>query len=191
MLTKEVRGPVAEPAAGRRHVRRVLLAFDGSPGSHAALERAIAVAADNRALLTIAAVVVEPKMCTGFGPAVVPYTRESMRRDIELEMQRHLATARDEVPATISVTTRVLYGNPAKALAALAEAGDYDLVVVGPGRCGRLRRLLGGSVTHGLLSRVQTSVLAVRAPERDAPVLGMSEAELQARLLAAGKRLAR
>src|SRR5829696_2335264 len=122
MLTKEVRGPVAEPAAGRRHGRRVLLAFDGSPGSHAALERAIAVAADNRALLTIAAVVVEPKMCTGFGPAVVPYTRESMRRDIELEMQRHLATARDEVPATISVTTRVLYGNPAKALAALAAA---------------------------------------------------------------------
>src|SRR5215213_5618194 len=168
MLTKDVRGPVAEPATGGRQVRRVLLAFDGSPGSQAALERAIAIAADNRALLTIAAVVVEPKMCTGFGPAVVPYTRESMRRDIEREMQRHLAAARDEVPATVSVTTRLLHGNPAKALAALADAGDYDLVVVGPRRSRPLRRLLGGSVTHSLLSRVNTSVLAVRAPDDSA-----------------------
>jgi nucleotide-binding universal stress UspA family protein len=168
MITEEVRGPVGETGSGARHLKRVLLAFDGSPGSQAALEQAIAIAVDNRALLTIAAVVVEPKMCTGFGPAVVPYTRESMRRDIEREMQRHLAAARDEVPATVSVTTRLLHGNPAKALAALADAGDYDLVVVGPRRCGRLRRLLGGSVTHSLLSRVNTSVLAVRAPDDSA-----------------------
>jgi nucleotide-binding universal stress UspA family protein len=168
MLAQVVRGPVAH-AADRRRVKRVLLAFDGSPGSRAALDHAIRVAVDQRALLTIAGVVTEPSVWLGFGPAIMPFTRESLRRDLEREMQRHLAAARDEVPATVSVTTRLMHGRPARRLAALAEAGDYDLIVVGPRRGGRLRRLLGQSVTHSLLARVDTSVLAVRAPECDLP----------------------
>ena len=78
-------------------------------------------------------------------------------------MRRHLAEARDEVPATVSVTTRLLHGRPARAIAALAESGRYDLVVTGPRPLGRLGRLLHHSVTHGLLSRTRVSVLAVKA----------------------------
>jgi nucleotide-binding universal stress UspA family protein len=78
-------------------------------------------------------------------------------------MRRHLAEARDEVPATVSVTTRLLHGRPARALAALAEEGRYDVVVTGPRPVGRLGRLLRHSVTHRLLSRIHTSVLAVKA----------------------------
>jgi nucleotide-binding universal stress UspA family protein len=161
MLAEVVASPVIQ-AAKPRPVQRVLLAFDGSPGAWAALEQAIAVADSQHALLTIAGVVPEPTVWLGFGPAVLPYTRESMMRELERDMQQKLAAARDEVPATVSVTTRLLHGRPARVLAELAESGGYDLVVAGPRRVGWLRRLFGGSVTHSLLTRCRTSVLAVR-----------------------------
>jgi nucleotide-binding universal stress UspA family protein len=161
MLAEVVTSPVVQ-AVEPRPVQRVLLAFDGSPGAWAALDQAIAVADSQHALLTIAGVIPEPTVWLGIGPAVVPYTRESMLRELERDMQQKLAAARDEVPATVSVTTRLLHGRPARVLAELAESGRYDLVVAGPRRVGWLRRLFGGSVTHSLLTRCRTSVLAVR-----------------------------
>ena len=152
------------PAEGAGGIHRVLVAFDGSEGAWAALGRGIEVAAANRALLTIAAVAEEPRaIWMGFGAMCLPYTREMIRQQVEGAMRRHLAEARDEVPATVSVTTRLLHGRAARALAALAEEGRYDLVVTGPRPGGRLGRLLRRSVTHGLLSRTHTSVLAVKA----------------------------
>jgi nucleotide-binding universal stress UspA family protein len=161
MLAEVVRRPVPQ-AAEPRAIHRVLLAFDGSPGSWAALRQAIAVADGQHALLTIAGVVGEPTVWLGFGPLVMPYTRESLIRDLERDMQRKLAAARDEVPATVSVTTQLLHGRPARALAELAESGNYDLVVAGPRKTGFLRRLFGCSVTHTLLARCSASVLAVK-----------------------------
>src|SRR5919109_659170 len=87
-----------------------------------------------------------------------------LRRVAGRYMEQLLASARDEVPATVSVTTQILHGKPTRALSALAERGCYDLVILGPRKVGWLRRLFGRSVTHGLLSRVRASVLAVRTP---------------------------
>jgi nucleotide-binding universal stress UspA family protein len=151
------------PPGQRRRVHRILVAFDGSPGAWAALEQAIAVAASERALLTIAGVVEEPAVWIGMAPVAVPFTRDALRRDCERQMEQELAAARDEVPVTVSVTTRLLHGRPARVLVDLARDGGYDLVVAGP-RPGRLRRLFGRSVTHSLLSRARTSVLAVKEP---------------------------
>ena len=162
MLGQVVRRPVPV-AADPRGVHRILLAFDGSPGAWAAFERAVEIAVAQRALLTIAGVVGEPTLWLGFGPVTMPYTRAMMVRELERDMLQKLAAARDEVPAAVSVTTRLLHGRPARALAALAADGGYDLVVAGPGNAGRLPRLFGRSVAHSLLSRCRTSVLAVRA----------------------------
>jgi nucleotide-binding universal stress UspA family protein len=161
MLAEVVSSPVVEATEPRR-IHRVLVAFDGSPGAWAALDRAIAVAVSQNALLTIAGVVGEPPVVLGFGPAVMPYTREMLLKELERDMQQKLAAARDEVPASVSVTTRLLHGRPARRLAALADEGGYDLVVAGPRKSGFLRRALGGSVTHSLLRRCHASVLAVR-----------------------------
>ena len=150
----------------RRAVHRVLVAFDGSPSAlgGAATGRSTWPSA-NHALLTIAAVVQEPSgFWMGFGARRRCRSRaRPCCRDLEREMRRHLAEARDEVPATVSVTTQLLHGRPGRVLAALAESGRYDLVVTGPRPLGRLRRLLRHSVTHGLLSRTRVSVLAVKA----------------------------
>ena len=72
------------PAGAGNGVHRVLVAFDGSPGAWAALDRAIDLAVANRALLTIAAVAEEPiAMWLGFGAMSVPYTRETIRLEAE------------------------------------------------------------------------------------------------------------
>jgi len=158
----EAADPGGTPLPAVPHgVRRLLVAFDGSPGAWLALAHGIDIAVSQSALLTIAAVVPEPRLYTGFAPLVLPYSPETLRRDAEREMLRLLAAARDEVPANVSVTTCLLHGRPARTLAALADSGGYDLVLTGPRPSGRLRRLL--SVTHGLLSRSRTSVLATRS----------------------------
>ena len=150
MLAEVVRRPVAQEAAPRQ-VQRVLLAFDGSPGAWAALDQAIEIAVGQRALLTIAGVVGEPTVWAGFGPVTMPVTREMLQRDLERDMQRNLAAARDEVPATVSVTTQLLHGRPARALAALAESGGFDLVVAGPRPAG------GCAACSGAASRTACS----------------------------------
>ena len=159
---RERHSTLATAPLSARHVHRVLVAFDGSPGAWAALREGIDIAVEQHAVLTMAAVVNDPPFWVGLGPLVVPWTRETLRRDAERHMLQRLADARDEVPATISVSTVLLRGRPASALADLAAGGRYDLVLTGPRASGRLRRMLGLGVTHGLLSRCTTSVLAVR-----------------------------
>lgn len=122
-------------------VRRILLAFDGTPEAEVALERAIAIAVEHSALLTIAAVVPEPRLYSGIGPLMLPFSPATLKSEAEREICRMLASARDEVPANVSVTTQLLHGHCARAIAKLANCGDYDLVV-SPRPSTRLRRLL-------------------------------------------------
>src|SRR6266516_176358 len=122
--------------------RRILVVFDAPPQAWAALARGIAIAERERALLTIAAAVPEPSLWVGCGLLSIPYTREGLHGDALRAMERLLAAARDEVPATVSVTTRLLPGCPRRTLGALARSGDFDLVLSArrPRRVHRVRR---------------------------------------------------
>src|SRR5687767_5751411 len=52
-------------------------------------------------------------------------------------------------------------GQPAETVVALAEDQDADLVVVGSRRMGRVRRLIAGSVSEGVVHRASCPVLIV------------------------------
>jgi nucleotide-binding universal stress UspA family protein len=164
MLTHDVDQIAQRIPDDARQIQRVLVAFDGSDGAWAALDRAIGIALTSHARLTIAGVVPPlPPLASGMpGLLTLPYSPDGLRRELDNQMLQHLAAARDEIPATVSVTTRLLRGHPTRALARFAEEGRYDLVVTGPRRIGRLGRLFHHSVTHGLLSRGSISVLAVK-----------------------------
>ena len=163
MLTQDVVQIATPPLGSERALRRVLVAFDGSAGAWAALDRGIALALSANALLTIAAVVGSPPpLGCGLGVLVPPYSPEDLQHELDVEMEQKLAAARDEIPASISVTTVLLHGNATRALGRLAENGGYDLVVTGPRKISRFGRLLHRSVTHGLLSHGSVSVLAVK-----------------------------
>jgi nucleotide-binding universal stress UspA family protein len=140
---------------------RILVAFNGSPTSWLALERAIEIAVEHNGILTLAGVAIEPAPWVGFGPYAAPFSYAEIKRDIELDLERALAAARDEIPASVGVRTRVLRGrHAAPVIAREAANGNYDLLVTGP------RGLGGGpfrrSVTRALLARAPISVLAVR-----------------------------
>jgi nucleotide-binding universal stress UspA family protein len=156
----------ASPVASAPPIHRVLVAFDGSAGAWAALRHGIAVAEARHAVLTIAAVVEDPPIWVGLPPFVVPWTRESLRRDAERRLARLLAAARDEVPASVSVCTTLLHGRTARALADLAEGGRYDLVVTGPRRARGRRRRPGRGGPGALTARCHAAVLAVRPSPR-------------------------
>jgi nucleotide-binding universal stress UspA family protein len=122
-------------------IHRILLSVDGSANDWPALDRAIELAVEHSALLSIVAVIPDPKLYTGFGMMVLPCSPDALRRDAEREMMRLLAAARDEVPANVSLTTRVLHGRPGRTLADLVDECGYDVVVVSGRRpCRRLRR---------------------------------------------------
>ena len=163
MLVQTPRNTEVVPDAGRRPYLQILVAFDGSPSAWLALERAIDVAERQNGRLTLVAVASPPSAIIGAGPYVVPYTREQLAKEIDVELEQTMAAARDEVPATVPVTTKILHGKPAKVLGAEASSGRYDLLVTGPRACehgwrGRLRH----SVTRALLQSAPISVLAVR-----------------------------
>jgi hypothetical protein len=153
--------PVAITRTGDERVpRRILVAFDASPRAWSQLARAIAIAERERALLTIAATVPEPSLWVGCGLLSVPYTREGLRGDAVHAMEQLLAAARDAVPPTVSVTTRLLPGRPRRALAALARSGDFDLVLSAPARLGRLRARFGRGSGREAPARSPASALA-------------------------------
>jgi nucleotide-binding universal stress UspA family protein len=64
----------------------------------------------------------------------------------------------------VSVTTRVLEGDPAEAILDEAERWDADLIVVGSHGYGRLKRRLLGSVSQELALHSRRSVEIVRCP---------------------------
>ena len=164
MLTQDIDQVAAPAPSGERSIHRVLVAFDGSDRAWTALRRGIAIALDNHAQLTIAAVVpsAAPLACGLPGTMVMPYSPDALQRELETEMEQMLAAARDEIPAAVSVTTRLLHGRASRVLERLAEEGGYDLVVTGPRPMSRLGRLLHRSVTQRLLARGHVSVLAVK-----------------------------
>jgi nucleotide-binding universal stress UspA family protein len=121
-------------------IHRILLSVDGSANDWPALDRAIELAVAHSALLSIVAVIPDPKLYSGFGMMVLPCSPDTLKRDAEREMMRLLAAARDEVPANVSLTTRVLHGRTGRTLADLVDAGGYDVVISGRRPCRRLRR---------------------------------------------------
>jgi nucleotide-binding universal stress UspA family protein len=164
MLSHHVEQIGQRPRERERHIRHVLVAFDGSEGAWLAFDRAVEIALSSHAKLTIAAVVPPPPplACGMPGGMALPVTQDDLRRELDDYMLRQLAAARDEIPATVSVTTCLLHGHAKRELARFIEDGCYDLVVTGPRRTGWLGRLFHRSVTQGLLSRGSISVLAVR-----------------------------
>jgi nucleotide-binding universal stress UspA family protein len=122
-------------------IHRILLSVDGSANDWPALDRAIQLSVEHSAVLSIVAVIPDARLYSGFGMMVLPCSLETLKRDAEREMLRLIAAARDEVPANVSLTTRVLHGRPGRTLAHLADEGGYDVVVVSGHRpCRRLRR---------------------------------------------------
>jgi len=136
---------------------RVIVGVQESIAGLRALRVAVAEARQRGAVLHAVRTRRPPPPDGGTGVSLPPSESVSQAQD---EVFRAFAAAMGRVPADIKVFIVVRDGEPGAALTAHADRDD-DLLVVGVGRRGLVRRLLSGSVARYCLSHAACPVLAV------------------------------
>jgi nucleotide-binding universal stress UspA family protein len=136
---------------------RILVALDGSPDADRALDEAIALAADQRARLTLLTVIPPPSGLAAMAPPLPESPDEAFAR--------LLREATERVPQDVSVTSQARHGNPAHEIVAAAQEVDADLIVIGSRGHGRVADALLGSVSRAVVHGSHVPVLVTRASE--------------------------
>jgi len=156
-------------------IRRIGVAYNGSPEAEAALHAAEALAVELRAALTVYCVV-EPTPPSA--TMIAAGTGAEWPSQSAKDHARHLLWAvSDNAPAGLQPETLLLHGEPAVEIAARAR-GVIDLLFTGSRGYGPLRCALLGSVSGGLVRDAgcpvvvipRTAIAPRRAPNATAAV---------------------
>jgi nucleotide-binding universal stress UspA family protein len=140
--------------------RHVLVAFDGSPDAELALAHAITLAQSCRARMALVAVVPPAPPFAWQAPGGLREVHDSQQSDLNT----HLRAAADAVPDDLSITTRLLDGDPAHEILKAARAGDHDLIVMGSRGRGRVSSALLGSVSNRVMHDAPVPVMVIHRP---------------------------
>ena len=143
--------------------RHVLVAFDGSKEAELALDHAIAMAQVYRARLALVAVVAPPPLLAWQAPGGMRGVHESEQTELDAALRR----AADRIPDDMSVTTRLLDGDPARELLRVARDGDHDVLVMGSRGRGRMTAALLGSVSNRVMHDAEIPVIVIHRPRGD------------------------
>jgi nucleotide-binding universal stress UspA family protein len=138
----------------------ILVAFDGSESGGNAVKYAVKLAkASEGCSVKVMTVMVSAE---DYG---VDLMGQSVRKE---PAEKLMSDARDIAGAEGgSVTTGIEQGQPYERIVETAEAGGFDLIVMGRRGLGRLERMLMGSMTARVIGHTKTDVLVV---PRDAPI---------------------
>ncbi|MDF3287975.1 universal stress protein [Streptomyces silvisoli] len=144
--------------------KRVFVGVSGSTASSAALRRAVVEARRTNALLVPVLAWTPPGGETAYRKHPVP----ALMREWQEAARKRLDTAFEEsyggYPSDLEILPMPVRFAPGPALVQLADDPD-DLLVVGTGRRGRLRRMLHTSVSRYCLAHAKCPVIAVPPPE--------------------------
>jgi nucleotide-binding universal stress UspA family protein len=132
---------------------RVLVAYDGSDVSKAALQRvARFMSGAEVGLVTVARPIYRDPRYTGYAD---PKDEEEQRRVLE--------DARDALAqAGISPIGLAPVGDPAEEILATAKSFEAELIVMGPRSLGTVKRLVLGSVSTKVMHESDCDVLIVK-----------------------------
>lgn len=147
--------------------RKILLAYDGSTSSSAALRQSVDLARHCDAELHLLGVVAITPTTAAAGTSVVggalagayPVMGEIWAQDQDALRQALEAAARDLDGDGLTVATSIRFGSPGLEIAACADDIKADLVVIGHTGKGVLARLFQGSVGAELLNNLPCSLL--------------------------------
>jgi nucleotide-binding universal stress UspA family protein len=151
------------PATPRR---RVVVGYDGSTGTYAALERAVDTAGDDGVVFVVHAY---PRPRGWFG---TPNDQDRLDSALE-KAEATIRTLCDETGGPLDRVAwepEIIAGDPAQAIAAVAAARHAHEIVVGSRRFGLARALLG-SVAQDLIRIADVPVTVIPrgvAPRADA-----------------------
>jgi nucleotide-binding universal stress UspA family protein len=155
-------------------LRTVVLGYDGTRSAERALRRAAAIARTFGAKLVVADVAApQPLQGTPGAFGVVPYyayTAELSQQADEALWRQHRA----EIEAflggeSVAYEFAGVVGEPVTEIVDVAEHRDADLIVVGARQAGFLERLVGGSVSEGVVRRAHCDVLVVHPADDEEP----------------------
>jgi nucleotide-binding universal stress UspA family protein len=82
----------------------------------------------------------------------------------QTELAELLREAADRVPDDLSVTTRLLDGDPARAILRAAREGEHDVIVMGSRGRGRMSAALLGSVSNRVMHDADVPVIVIHRP---------------------------
>src|SRR5262245_27996096 len=153
------RGTVETAREARRgdgtKLERILIAVDSGPSSDAAVERGLALAAEDGAEVNLVHVVAIP------GEHFVPGGNRPDRVP-ERGQPRALLDARARADAVgVRNSGELLLGSPPKQIAALAAELDVDLVIVGARRLTGIKRFVLSRTSRALVGETDRPVLVV------------------------------
>ena len=155
---ENTRGPTsttASPAA------MVLIATDGTPSSRAAVEKGLSIARELDARVTFVSAFRSPWEALG-----EPFYQRSLVKRLGVSRDA-LDEAKMAAQAfSIDADYEIVEGKPANAIAAMAEARDADLVVVGSRDLTTPVAALCGSVSRSLVGQSDRAVLVAKDGRR-------------------------
>jgi nucleotide-binding universal stress UspA family protein len=136
-------------------MKTVLIGYDESAESQRALERAVTIAkalGGKLVVTSVAPVTVSPGRGGAIDATDTPQDHIAELADARKYLEDQGVQA-EYVPAV---------GHPAETIAEVAKQVSADLVVVGSGEPNLVQRMLGQSVTEGVMHKVETDLLIVR-----------------------------
>ena len=141
--------------------RRIIIGTSGSPGSLQALRYAAGIARDNEATLVPVLAWTPPGGDLADRRSPSAYLRQIWRDAAWQQLWTALELAWGGIaPAGQPAEPRVVRGEPGEMLVASAS-GPGDLLVIGTGRRGAIRRLIGSPVGRYCLGHAGCPVVAV------------------------------
>ncbi len=135
---------------------RLLVAYDGSENSKRALEVAVDLAVRCGARVHVTKVV---DLASLMGLELEGQVIDELKSKAEREVHEAVELARSK---GVNADGSVLVGDPVESIVELAQEMGVDLIVTGSRGLSRLKRILLGSVSTGILTEAKCSVLVVK-----------------------------
>jgi nucleotide-binding universal stress UspA family protein/mono/diheme cytochrome c family protein len=154
-------------------IKRILVPIDFSANSTRALEYACRLAVKFGASIHLVHVCEVPSMMSASMDAyAIAYTDWSQRLGEEAELQLNREAARI---SDLTVTTEVLFGNPAMSIIDAATANRIDLIVMGTHGHGAVMHMVMGNVAERVVRGAPCPVLTVREPREREVLKGIAK----------------
>lgn len=135
----------------------ILVAFDNSTYSNKALEKAMAMAADNKAAVDLVTVVQLPDYAGS-----IDEVDEIIQEGKKFFLGAHERVSAEAQKRGVQLTTKMLYGHIGETLVKYAAESGAELIVMGSHGRSAMGRLLLGSVSDYVVKHAKCPVMIVR-----------------------------
>jgi nucleotide-binding universal stress UspA family protein len=173
----------------------VLVPYDGSEPSQAALAQALALSEPGTRLV-IASVVDETPLISEAGSSMVTYDPSSLFEALDEAGQAHLTDALTRCAAAhVTPVTELIHDQPVPAILAASKKHGSNLIIMGTHARTGAARLFLGSTTEGVLRWSDIPVLTIRAAAAVTPrpfaiaLVGIADSEASEAAVELAERL--